>query len=412
MTLHDRFRLRVQSLGDDYWARQLIKAVRTDVDRGIVVDLTSPGSIYPNGAVPLAAILAYFGKIHPNKIYVQVDTSSPVQVHIGEPMSLDRFDRSGGDHLTNTVWRYRSEVEAQQLANMFMNALTEQVKCEEGVIDSINWCLYEVMDNVFQHSEADEGFVMMQLHKVSRRCVVAVGDTGIGIQKSMLKGDAVDWSIVRDAGAAINLALQQGVTSKGGINQGNGLYGLRRAVEVNGGRLSVLSGRGLWTFRDGEEATKTDWDRPIPDPDNHQSTLVDWQLDCSNKVRIDEALGIVPHSDFLESIEDDLGEHRLSVQEIEESLGSRKLGSAIRTRIENYLAAGAPRVVLDFKNVGVVSSSFADEVLAKLALSMGELDFRRRVFIDSASSTNRALVERAIHLRLTQSGEAANETHG
>jgi hypothetical protein len=75
----------------------------------------------------------------------------------------------------------------------------------------------------------------------------------------------------------------------------------------------------------------------------------------------------------------ELTHHRVSVIELEESLGSRKLGADIRTRLENYLRAGAKFVVLDFKGVGVVSSSFADEVLAKLAMSMGELELRRRV---------------------------------
>jgi hypothetical protein len=42
-------------------------------------------------------------------------------------------------------------------------------------------------------------------------------------------------------------------------------------------------------------------------------------------------------------------------------------------------------------------------VLAKLARDMGELEFRRRVFVDNASVTNRALIERAISLRLAES---------
>jgi hypothetical protein len=39
-------------------------------------------------------------------------------------------------------------------------------------------------------------------------------------------------------------------------------------------------------------------------------------------------------------------------------------------------------------------------LLAKLARGMGELEYRRRVFVDNASVTNRGLIERAISLRL------------
>ncbi|WP_165604374.1 STAS-like domain-containing protein [Mycolicibacter sinensis] len=323
--------------------------------------------------------------------------------HIDDPLTVESYDRWGGDTLTHSVWRYDTESDAQKLTNMYMEALTDQVQCEEGVIDSITWCLYEVMDNVFAHSHASSGYVMMQLHRAERRCVIAVADTGIGIPRSIAPAMDPPREVLQDHSALIEFALEQGATSKGGAHQGNGLYGLRRAVEVNGGVLNVTSGWGHWTFQNDQVRRNTDRSRELPDRNNHLSTLVDWQLNCAQKVRIDEALGGSPINDFLETIEDDEGMYRISVSEIEESLGSRKLGSEIRTRLENYMSAGAQYVTLDFKGVGVVSSSFADEVLAKLASDMGELEYRRRVFVDNASPTNRALIERAIALRLAES---------
>jgi hypothetical protein len=74
---------------------------------------------------------------------------------------------------------------------------------------------------------------------------------------------------------------------------------------------------------------------------------------------------------------------------------------------EKFSGRRAQFVVLDFKGVGVVSSSFADEVLAKLADGMGALEFRRRVFVDNASVTNRGLIERAISLRLGEPDSGA-----
>lgn len=280
-------------------------------------------------------------------IRIRLDRTSPVR-HIADPLTLRSYDRMAGHTLTNSVWRYDTEEDAQRLTNMFVEALTDQVHCEEGVIDSITWCLYEVMDNVFQHSNAPSGFVMMQLHRENRRCALAVADTGIGIQKSLFLTKSAPIEVLRDPGESINHALQQGVTSKGGQNQGNGLFGLRRAVEINGGQLSVRSGWGEWTIRDGQTRWHTNRQLELVDIEDHQSTLVDWQLDCSQVVKIDEALGRKRQqfsSELLESIEDELGVYRISVSEIEESLGSRKLGSDIRTRLENYLSAGAQFVV-------------------------------------------------------------------
>ena len=384
-------------------ATQLLEKARRYPDREMVIDLSNVGKVFPNGAVPFAANLDFLRNNTDQKITVRMPGGDSRVHRIEDPLTVENYVRWDGNTLTHSVWRYDSEADAQKLTNMYMEALTEQVQCEEGVIDAITWCLYEVMDNVFSHSRAGSGYVMMDLHKVARQCVIAVADTGIGIQRSLVDSKAAPTEILLDASSAIEFALQQGATSKGGAHQGNGLYGLRRAVEVNGGVLNVTSGRGRWSFRDGQVLRETDQSRILPDREHHQSTLVDWQLDCSRKVRIDEALGGSPINDFLESIEDDEGIHRISVSDIEESLGSRKLGGDIRTRLENYLKAGAQFVLLDFKNVGVVSSSFADEVLAKLARDMGELEFRRRVFIDNASVTNRALIERAISLRLAES---------
>lgn len=398
----------IRHLNGPKLATQLLETARAHTDRELIIDLSDLGQVYPNGAVPFVAVLAFLRDTTDQRFTVRVPGDSRLQ-SIESPLTVESFDRWGGDTLTHSVWRYDSEADAQKLTNMYMEALTEQVQCEEGVIDSITWCLYEVMDNVFSHSHAGSGYVMMQLHKVERRCVVAVADTGIGIPRSLAETRAAPIEVLLEPSAAIEFALGQGATSKGGAHQGNGLYGLRRAVEINGGALNVTSGWGRWEFRDGEVRLLTDRSRELPDKENHLSTLVDWQLDCSRKVRIDEALGSSrPMNDFLETIEDDEGIYRVSVSDIEESLGSRKLGAEIRTRLENYLkAAGAQFVVLDFKGVGVVSSSFADEVLAKLAHGMGELEFRRRVFVDNASVTNRGLIERAISLRLGGSDSGA-----
>lgn len=403
---------RVRGLNGPSRATQLLEISRRNSGRDLVIDLSDLGQVYPNGAVPFAAVLAFLRETTEQKISLRMPDDSRVHC-IEHPLTVDTYDRQGGDTLTHSVWRYDTESEAQKLARLYMDALTDQVQCEEGVIDSINWCLYEVMDNVFAHSHAGSGFVMMQLHRSERRCAIAVADTGIGIQKSLALGaiHKAPLEILRDPSSSIEYALRQGATSKGGAHQGNGLFGLRRSVEINGGALNVTSGWGRWSLRNGRAELSTNRRRELPDIENHQSTIIDWQLDCAQKVRIDEALGSAyPINDFLETIEDDEGVYRVSVSEIEESLGSRKLGAEIRTRLENYLnaAAGLQYVVLDFKGVGVVSSSFADEVLGKLAASMGELEFRRRVSVDNTSPTNRALIERAISLRLSDPTSGAS----
>ena len=393
----------MQSLAGHDRVDDLIRASRTwDKNEPVQLDFDGLRTIYPNGAVPFAATINHLRgqgfSIHSTNL-----RPAHAKVHAVNPMTIDKFVRYETP-LTHNVWAYRDETEAQQLATKFMEALTDQVACEAGVIDALNWCLYEVLDNVFQHSGASEGFVMMQLHARERKCAIAVSDTGIGIQRSLMNATTsahVDLERVRQAHLAIEHAAQAGVTSKGKLNQGNGLHGLRRSVEINGGRLAIRSGRGLWAISAGITTANTDLTRPVVDAESHQSTTVDWQLDCGSPVSINDALGTTNQGgELLESIEVGPGHYRVNAAEIEASIGSRVKGSEIRVRINNYLAAGAEQIVIDLSQVGVVSSSFADEVLGKLASEMGELAFRRRIFVDGASPTNRSLIERAIELRL------------
>ena len=138
---------QVRDLSGPNRPTQLLETARQHMDRELVLDLSDVGGVYPNGAVPFAAVLAFLRDTTDQRITVRVPGHSRLQ-RIEDPLTVENFDRWGGDTLTHSVWRYDTEADAQKLTNMYMEPLTDQVQCEEGVIDSINWCLYEVMDNV------------------------------------------------------------------------------------------------------------------------------------------------------------------------------------------------------------------------------------------------------------------------
>ncbi|MBF4602757.1 STAS-like domain-containing protein [Curtobacterium sp. VKM Ac-2884] len=368
----------------------------------VVLDYQSVRTTWPNTTASLAATLQYL-RSH-KQIHFVADRIHPNQSRtwVQSPRSISGL--ANGEYPTNTVWRYSTEDEAHRISDAFMNSLTDLVICEAGVIDTLNWCIYEVLDNVFQHSHAEEGFVMLQIHTKNRTCVLSVTDTGRGIHRAMAgaaQGSSVDPTRVRTAENAISHALEQGITSKGNDNQGNGLHGLRRAVEINGGTLTVRSGRGSWRYQDGRGVAELDLVRPLLNVESSHSTTVDWRLDCAMPVSINDALGRAEQeSAILSPLWTEDGYHRIDAAELETMVGFRQQGTEVRTRIQNYLAAGAGQVVLDLTGIPLVSSSFADEVLGKLARELGETEFRNTVYWEGASKVNRGIIERAIELRL------------
>ena len=378
--------------------QSLIYACKQAIRAGgrIHLNLSNTQSIYPNGAVPMAAVLQYFKQhgliVSHNQISDEVARTDFLNPRRASTPAL----QSGT--VKNVIWRYTSEREAIDLSDAFIALLEENIECGPGVLDALNWCLFEVMDNVFQHSRAECGYAMLQIHYNSKRCAVAVADDGIGIYESFREANVYG---ARDEYEAIKLAIQERVTSKT-KNMGNGLYGLMRVVGLNGGEMEISSGRGHLIFRNARLFGDYKISRPLLDPNGHRGTVVDWQLDVSKPVSLTQALGVTQTSLRLEAIEDAQGEHRIFVSEFEEGLGTRRSAEQIKIKLLNFLNDGIPRIILDFTNINVISSSFADEVLGKLALQMGLVQFINRFRLDNMSETVEAIVNRAIQQRIAE----------
>ncbi|MFI0940943.1 STAS-like domain-containing protein [Streptomyces sp. NPDC021020] len=361
----------------------------------LAVNIANTRAIYPNGAVPMAAALEYFRGSGLNISFVGVN-EEVTRTKFLHPLQATQRNIARNT-IGNTIWRY-NEGEASQLCNAFIDMLEENARCETGVIDSLNWCLFEVLDNVFQHSRAEHGYAMIQIHRKNRWCTVAVSDCGIGIHRSFAENQVYH---AQTAYEAIMLAVQEKVTSKS-KNMGNGLYGLMRVIGLNKGELRIRSGRGWLEYRDGKISGDHSYSVPLLDLNDHHGTTVDWQLDLSKEVSLAEALSFPEPNLRLEAIEDESGEHRISVLDFEDGLGTRRSAEQVRIKLVNLLNAGIPRLILDFSGVNVVSSSFADEVLGKLALEMGITSFVNRFNLEGMTNTVMTIVNRAISQRLAE----------
>jgi anti-anti-sigma regulatory factor len=237
---------------------------------------------------------------------------------------------------------------------------------------------------------------------------VSISDTGIGIHRSFIEGGVHP---AKDAYDAIMLAVQERITSKP-KNMGNGLYGLMRVVGLNRGQLEIRSGRGRLRYEDRKATGEVSMSRPMLETTDHHGTTVDWQVDLSRPVSIIEALGMAKDRANLrlEALEDHEGVHRVRVADFEEGLGTRRSAEQVRNRLLNLLNEGAKVLRLDFDDVTVVSSSFADEVLGKLALRLGLMEFMRRFELVGMTATVDAIVERAIQQRLAEGDETTPGT--
>lgn len=281
------------------------------------------------------------------------------------------------------------------LADALIEELSRKLEFADGVLPSINWCLFEVLDNVFEHAQSDTGYFMAQIHKNSKQLSVCIADTGIGVHRSFYLGGVYR---PRTAFDALTLAVREGV-SRTGDRRGNGLYGLKGVVEKNGGRLSIASGKAyLQVSPSGMDGRNVSTGINLSN-DNH-CAVIDFQLNVSNPVDIGNVLGSQVVDLRLEAIESNEGLHVIQIRDHSYGTGSREAARELGNHLRNYLSSGAPCLILDFNGVTMVSSSFADETIGKLAGELGAITFAERFRLINMTSTVKALLDRAIAIRL------------
>lgn len=372
-------------------------ACREALGRGgsrLTIDMGDAEGFYPSAAAPFAAIVQHF-----RSAGLQIDLRNVPEV--AEVMSIRNPQEASEVNLMETeplsrMWVYFDHQQANRLTSSYMDCIRRKVECKTGVLEALEWCLYEILDNVMQHSKSDLGFAMLQIHIRSKRLAVCVADTGIGVQRSLASSSLYK---PRTAFDALTLAVKEGVTRDKRTNQGNGLFGLSRIVEQNGGKLWMRSGRGFMLLEGDRWNGRNN--QPVIDAEHH-GTVVDFQLKIDKPVSLGDALNYTPTNHFLEGLESDDGEHVIQIRQQAGGAGSRLAARELKRLVVNVLNEGVPHVVLDFEGQTVVSSSFADEVIGKMVADMGFTGFSSRIQLRNMNPTVVTLVDRAIARRLGQ----------
>ena len=294
------------------------------------------------------------------------------------------------------VWRYESPEEINKLLDAALHYLASRLEWERGTLHALEWSLYELLDNVFQHAQVTAGYFMFQIQQERRRLSYCIADQGRGIYSSFA-GSKVKPASPMDA---ITLAVRKGVTRDSESNMGNGLWGASEIVAKSRGQLTISSGGAALFFnRVNGQA------QPVPKvlvlDRQWPGTFIDAQIDASVSVNMTDMFDYLssPVNLRLESMEDDAGTLRVQLKHMHFGAGTRQSGNFTRVYVSNLLTQTDGPVVLDFEGVGIVSSSFADELVAKLRAQMGEEGFGNRIRFNGMNETNNVIVRSVLAQR-------------
>lgn len=363
----------------------------------VYLDMHSVARAFPNACVPFAAVINYYRH---QGIEIKLNNLPTLlkNAHVDDTLRAEKLVvQNAGDALSK-VWRFNDAQGVSVLTSAYVQCLAEKIECSQGVLEAFEWCINEIMDNVLQHSGEQQGLIMVQVHSESRRVAICLTDTGIGIYGSLKH------SIYRPKNAvdAITMALKEGVTRSSKEHQGNGLWGLLEIVSENEGSLTVTSGSGSVFYRQGGQVLTFD---RLPFLDRtHQGTIVDFQLKTDTIVDISKALGgHNPINLRLDSIEGEDGEHYICVKEHAHGTGTRIAAQQLRNLIVNTINQGVSRVIVDFQGIGVISSSFADELIGKLVVRFGFFNFQQIIQLKNMTDTVQVILHRSVAQRMMES---------
>jgi hypothetical protein len=298
----------------------------------------------------------------------------------------------------DSIWTFNNGDEVNLLVNGIKNSIRKSIICEKGILDAIDWGLNEVMDNVIQHSGIDKGFVMAQVLKESKNLNVCIFDYGFGIYNTLkdtvYKPDnAVD---------AISLCVQEGVTRDKKVGQGNGLWGLYNMITLNGGHLTIISGKGGLNFNQKDDKIYTYKDIILLN-DKNQATNINFHLRLDKNISIKEALKGYELIDlFVESLENDYGQYIYKISETASGTGTRQSANSIKNEILNIQKQTNKPITIDFSNIGIISSSFADELIAKLIIDLGFYQFQQTFKLINMNHTIQSILQRSICMRFAE----------
>lgn len=355
--------------------------------------------VYPDAAVPIAGIIAFYSENHniafiydlPKNCYLE-------RCGFVAPFAKNEQEISEEANPFDKLYRYSSSAQVAALTQAIIDGLSHQAECSPGVLTGLTWCINEVMDNVLVHSEAGYGFVMAQYHQAKKTIAICVYDSGIGIYRSLKKSKHKP----RTQMDAITLAIQEGVGD--GKGQGNGLFGLYQVVAENKGALSITSGTASIIWKSQQQMKKYD-DLPYISS-TFLATSVDFRLNLCNEINIQTAFSSIGGFDGFDiRIDDMLQDDDVYVYDVfSNSTGTatRESGALLRNDVFNTLTRINQRIVLDFGGVKTVSSSFADEFIAKLVLRLGFLQFNQLVKLINVNEDVKFLIERSLYMRISE----------
>ncbi len=128
-----------------------------------------------------------------------------------------------------------------------IETLTQHVNIETTLLQALNYCFYEILDNVLTHSGKELGIVITHYNPDEHILSMLVADDGRGIHSSLAENNK--YATLTEP-EALKMCIQDSVTD--GKGMGFGLYSTSLLVRDAGLRFDIRSGSHTLRLQNGE----------------------------------------------------------------------------------------------------------------------------------------------------------------
>jgi len=219
----------------------IVRQYKNHPETELIIDFDGCEFIYPDYAVLFICTIKYLERIGYKVVgQILINRESKTANYLAEmnffevlkaefPFQVNIID----DKSSVQIQRYTKENQLEVL-NSILKVLREKSSMHDNVYTSLDYCLNEILDNVLNHSEEEEGWVVAQYYENLNSIRLIVADYGIVIQNSLnIKHNFTEEE-------SLLKCIEEGVSN--GKGQGHGLYATSTFVKLNKGFLSVCSG--------------------------------------------------------------------------------------------------------------------------------------------------------------------------
>ena len=158
-------------------------------------------------------------------------------------------------------------------------------KVDESIYKSLNYCLWEQIDNIQTHSGSQGvGYIVAQNYPTNHEIRICIVDTGMGVYDSLTKTSETNFSQLSFK-EAVRKCIDENVTR--GTGMGNGLYHSSRFALSNKGTFIIYSGCYYVEVNDGkilDVRRGAKW----------QGTIIFQKINTTNRVDYNEVFNNVP----------------------------------------------------------------------------------------------------------------------